>query len=232
MDFIDLARQCAPDVHITTMSAVVRHESGFDPLAIGVNGKPHRTIRPKSKQEAVEHARNLIAQGADFDVGYGQINVRNWQWLGVTPDTIFDPCVNLNAAQRVLVDCYTRAAKRFGGGQQALYAAFSCYNTGTFQRGFENGYVRKVLAAAGLPVPRANVPAISQRKGATARTDAQLPKSPGQRVTDANAAANATNPDAFTSAAPDAFLQSSRDAFGRPADSPFGHRVLLPHASK
>ncbi|PJI53776.1 hypothetical protein CTI14_23745 [Methylobacterium radiotolerans] len=111
MDFPTLARQCAPDVHISTLSAVVRHESAFNPLAIGVNAKPHRSIRPKSKEEAVEAVRELMAKGVDFDVGYGQINVRNWKWLGVTPESIFDPCVNLASAQRVLVNCYQRAAK-------------------------------------------------------------------------------------------------------------------------
>src|SRR5690606_12696539 len=100
-----------------------------------------------------EEVRKLIDKGINFDVGYGQINVRNWKWLGVTAETIFDPCVNLASAQRVLVACYERAAKQAGPGQRALYAAFSCYNTGNLTDAFRNVYVGNVLASAGLAGP-------------------------------------------------------------------------------
>lgn len=219
MDFPALARQCAPDVHISTLAAVVRHESAFDPLVIGVNTKPHRSIRPRSKQEAVREVRGLIAKGVDFDVGYGQINVRNWKWLGVTPETVFDPCTNLASAQRVLVDCYKRAAAIHGTGQNALYAAFSCYNTGNFTKGFSNGYVGKVLAGAGLPVPAI----------------AQAPPRPKDRRTVGNqrnaqpSADKKIGPpqDAFGRARPDAFSAARPDAFSRDDSAVFGHRVPI-----
>ncbi len=214
MDFPTLARQCAPDVHISTLSAVVRHESAFNPLAIGVNAKPHVSIRPKSKEEAVRAVRDLMAKGVDFDVGYGQINVRNWKWLGVTPESIFDPCVNLASAQRVLVDCYKRAAKLHGPGQNALYAAFSCYNTGNLTSGFRNGYVGKVIAGAGLAVP-----AIVKEGGAPANADAKtrsppLPKS--------------SKPDAFQKARDDAFVAPRKDAFEPRPDATFGRPIPTP----
>lgn len=217
MDFPTLARQCAPDVHISTLAAVVRHESAFDPLVIGVNAKPHRSIRPSSKQEAVREVRELIAKGVDFDVGYGQINVRNWKWLGVTPETIFDPCTNLASAQRVLVDCYKRAAALHGPGQNALYAAFSCYNTGNFTRGFSNGYVGKVLAGAGLPVP-AIAQAPPQQKGLRAVRDPQNAQPAAKKK-------NAPLQDAFGRARPDAFSAPRPDAFSRDDAAVFGHRV-------
>lgn len=211
MDFPTLARQCAPDVHISTLSAVVRHESGFNPLAIGVNAKPHRSIRPKSKEEAVQAVRDLIAQGVDFDVGYGQINVRNWKWLGVTPESIFDPCVNLASAQRVLVDCYKRAAKLHGAGQNALYAAFSCYNTGNLTSGFRNGYVGKVIAGAGLAVP-------AIVKNAGAMTDAQ-------KKADSSVPPKPSKPDAFQAPRRDAFGTRRNDAFSPQTDAVFGRPV-------
>ena len=215
MDFPTLARECAPAVHITTLSAVVRHESAFDPLAIGVNAKPHRSIRPKSKQEAVDEVRKLMSKGIDFDVGYGQINVRNWKWLGVTPESVFDPCVNLASAQRVLVDCYRRAAKQHGPGDYALYAAFSCYNTGNLTAGFTNGYVSKVLAGAGLTVPSIATP--KPNAGPTparpkrAKSDTQPP----------------SKPDAFGTSRTDAFSADQRDAFAKPEPGVFGHRVPI-----
>lgn len=211
MDFPTLARQCAPDVHISTLSAVVRHESAFNPLAIGVNAKPHRSIRPKSKEEAVEAVRELMAKGVDFDVGYGQINVRNWKWLGVTPESIFDPCVNLASAQRVLVNCYQRAAKLHGPGQTALYAAFSCYNTGNLTSGFTNGYVGKVIAGAGLTVP-------AIVKNAGAMTDAQ-------KKADSSVPPKPSKPDAFQAPRRDAFGTRRNDAFTPQTDAVFGRPV-------
>ncbi|MBO9352842.1 transglycosylase SLT domain-containing protein [Bordetella petrii] len=210
-----MARRCAPDVHISTLAAVVRHESAFNPLVIGVNSKPHRSIRPSSRAEAVEEVRKLIDKGVNFDVGYGQINVRNWKWLGVTAETIFDPCVNLASAQRVLVACYERAAKQAGPGQRALYAAFSCYNTGNLTDGFRNGYVGKVLAGAGLAVP-----AIGQdTRGAPREANSEAgPK-------------DATRPpraDAFVQPRPDVFANTRRGAFERSTSAVFGIPIARP----
>ncbi|MCF7767259.1 lytic transglycosylase domain-containing protein [Achromobacter pulmonis] len=200
MDFPTLARQCAPDVHISTLAAVVRHESAFNPLVIGVNSKPHRSIRPASRQEAVREVRKLIDHGVNFDVGYGQINVRNWKWLGVTPETIFDPCVNLASAQRVLVNCYQRAQARHGRNQAALYAAFSCYNTGNLTDGFRNGYVSKVLAGAGVPVP-----ALAQ--------DPRSARSSSAPRSSASSSASTRRPGAFERKRADAFANPRGDAF-------------------
>lgn len=220
MDFPTLARQCAPDVHISTLAAVVRHESAFDPLAIGVNAKPHRSIRPKSKEEAVEAVRDLIAKGIDFDVGYGQINVRNWKWLGVTPESIFDPCVNLASAQRVLVDCYKRAAKLHGAGQNALYAAFSCYNTGNLTSGFTNGYVGKVIAGAGLAVPaivqEAENPGKTARGGSAPAAGPAADPKPDVFQTPRTDAFGTPRNDAFSAPRSDAFTPQRDSVFGRP----------------
>ena len=46
MDFVSLAMQCAPMVAPLTMAAIVKTESGFNPLAIGVNGGA-RLVRQK-----------------------------------------------------------------------------------------------------------------------------------------------------------------------------------------
>lgn len=216
LEFIELAKACAPQVHPTTLVAVVRHESGFDPLAINVNGKPGRQIRPKSRNEAIEHVRKLLAQGASFDAGYGQINNANWQHLGITPENVFDPCTNLRAAQAVLVECYQRA-NRQRDGAAALYAALSCYNTGNFSYGFKNGYVDKVLAGAGKPLNKHKVPALPERLAAS-----QLaPESAGAEATKANKPTKAlTRTDAFAQPRPDAFSEHRPDAFRQPLYGP------------
>lgn len=110
-----LAAECAPGVAVETLLSVAKVESGFDPLAIGVNGKPAITVRAKSKGEAIARASALIRAGRSVDLGVGQINSRNLQWLGLSVEAAFDPCRNLAASARVLQDGYGRGAQRHGG---------------------------------------------------------------------------------------------------------------------
>lgn len=148
MDFTDfsaLLKTCAPDVHQQTMSAVVKTESGFKPLAIGVNKSNLRLKRqPESYQEAVSTAKWLISHGYNIDMGYAQINSANLKWLGMTIEDMFDECKNLGAGARILTENYTNARKRFSEPQHALRAALSAYNTGNHSSGIRNGYVQKV----------------------------------------------------------------------------------------
>ncbi|QXR34691.1 lytic transglycosylase domain-containing protein [Alcaligenes aquatilis] len=152
-EFALLAASCAPNIHETTLSALVRHESTSQVYAIGINKGQRLAKQPTDYEQAAQIANDLIDRGIDFDAGLGQINVRNWAWLGLTTETVFDPCTNLKAAQTVLTDCYQRALRQTAEEQRALRSALSCYNTGNFERGFSNGYVGKVLAQAGVKVP-------------------------------------------------------------------------------
>lgn len=218
LEFIELAKACAPDVHPTTLVAVVRHESGFNPLAINVNGKPGYQIRPKTRTEAIEHARKLLAQGASFDAGYGQINNANWQRLGITPENVFEPCTNLKAAQAVLVECYQRANRQHDGSG-ALYAALSCYNTGNFTYGFKNGYVNKVVAGA----PKAKSHRVPQIP------NARLPTAPQVATRQPTHQPEATPTQTIaTNSRPDAFAQPRPDAFGGHPSGSYAQRVYGP----
>ncbi|MCR5876637.1 lytic transglycosylase domain-containing protein [Phenylobacterium sp. J426] len=147
---IALALQCAPSVEASTLVAVARAESGLNPYAIGVNG-PERGARrsARSLEEAVATASALIAAGRNVDLGLGQINVRNLARLGLSVRAAFDPCRNLAAAAQVLAEGYARGVTRYGNGQAALQVALSYYNTGDASQGLANGYVARVLAAAG-----------------------------------------------------------------------------------
>lgn len=148
-----LAVQCAPSVAPQTLLAVVRVESGLDPLVIGVNGRQPRQLRSATMSEAVTKAERLIASGANLDLGLGQINVRNLAPLGLTVADAFDPCRNLAASARLLAVDYDLAGSRPGAEQAALRTSLSLYNTGGVLRGFQNGYVAKVVEAAGRIVP-------------------------------------------------------------------------------
>jgi type IV secretion system protein VirB1 len=169
------------------MGAVVRTESGFHPWRIGVNdGAPLRR-EPASLSEAKAVARALLAQGRNLDLGLAQINSANLSRLGLTIDTVFEPCHNIHAAAVVLRGCYARARRRYGDGQPALQAALSCYNTNSLFRGFANGYVQKVVDSSSAYVPAIDphhpvpvAPASSSRRsGARGPSGAPAGTAPG-----------------------------------------------------
>jgi type IV secretion system protein VirB1 len=151
--FLALALACAPQVHADTTRALVRVESAFNPWAIGVVGGA-LVRQPRHRTEALATARALQAAGWNFSVGLGQINVGNFERLGLTLEAAFDPCTNLAAMQSVLAECFDRARAPTPNqippvDQAALRQALSCYYSGNFATGFHHGYVRKVVAAAG-----------------------------------------------------------------------------------
>lgn len=158
-----LAATCAPQVAPQTLMAIVQVESGFDPLAIGVNGAPGLRPRPRSATQAAAMARDLIAAGRSIDLGLAQLNHRNLPRLGLSLDEAFDPCRNLTAAATLLAKNYALSRPRHPDAQAALRAAISLYNTGSQTRGLANGYVARVQAAAGVPAsgpaaPRSSLP--------------------------------------------------------------------------
>ena len=145
MDLITLIATCAPMVAPITMKAIVLEESRGHPYAIH-DGKTHRAIFPKTREEAIATARRLVAAGHRIDAGLAQINSENWDWLGLSPETVFDPCTNLAAGERVLIDAYARAPF-------SVDAAISRYNSGDAERGVRNGYVSRVKAWMPKPQP-------------------------------------------------------------------------------
>jgi type IV secretion system protein VirB1 len=175
MDLITLIATCAPMVAPATMKAIVLEESRGHPYAIHDAGT-HRAIFPQTRAEAVTTARRLIAGGSRIDAGLAQINSGNWSRLGLDAESVFDPCTNLRAGERVLLGAYTRAPF-------TLEAALSRYNTGHASRGVENGYVGRVKAWMHRPQPDRRYAIAWQGQGA----DAVVPDagSATERVADA-----------------------------------------------
>lgn len=169
MDFAALIQQCTPaNVSTDTMHQIVSVESAKRPHAIGfklirripvlVAGETkirkevsHLTSQPKSIPEAIEWARYLLANGYEFDAGAAQVHSTNFARYGLTPDTAFDACRNIEVSARILTECYARALQRFRDRPSALKAAISCYQSGDFETGFSTGYVQKVLSAPAGP---------------------------------------------------------------------------------
>jgi type IV secretion system protein VirB1 len=147
---LPLLAVCAPLVDTTTATALIAVESSSNPHAIGVVGG--RLLRqPAHRAQALATARALAAQGWNFSVGLGQINVRNFGRLGLDLESAFDPCTNLRAMQAVLVECFGRTASSSmpdgAATQRRLRQALSCYYAGDFTTGFRDGYVRRVANA-------------------------------------------------------------------------------------
>ena len=124
-------------VPVEVMTHVVAVESSFNPFAIGVVGA-RLARQPRSLDEAVATAAQLERDGHDFSLGLAQVNRRNLAAQGLhSYELAFAVCPNLAAGARILADCHQRAHGDWG-------KAFSCYYSGNFQRGFQDGYVQKV----------------------------------------------------------------------------------------
>src|SRR3546814_5382371 len=78
------------------------------PFALNVNGST-QPPRQSNAASAVATAQRYIAAGYSVDLGLGQINSRNMRWLGLTLETVFDPCNNIEALGRVLTQNYIKA---------------------------------------------------------------------------------------------------------------------------
>jgi type IV secretion system protein VirB1 len=185
LEFLALAQECAPMVAPQTMAAVVSVESGYNPNAIGVVGG-RLARQPKSRDEAIATARQLEKDGWNFSLGVAQINRHNLPKYQITYEQAFDVCTNLRIGAQILEECYVRAVKRTPEPQAALQAAFSCYYSGNFTRGFKPdvadkpSYVQKVLARAEtIPV----VPSIQTGSGPKPQVDKAAAPAPKPKKT-------------------------------------------------
>jgi len=142
---------CAANVAPVTLEAIIRVESRGNPLALFVNRYAGRQPRPATIAEATSVAENFIALGYSVDLGLLQINSRNLAGLGYTIEQALDLCTNIRGGAAILTANYAEAARGRGEGQEALKAALSAYNTGSFFRGFANGYVAKYYGSNGVP---------------------------------------------------------------------------------
>jgi type IV secretion system protein VirB1 len=143
-----LASQCAPSVAPQTVAAIVRTESRGHQFALNVNGGKQPTAQSNAT-DAAATARRYINAGYSVDLGLGQINSRNLRGLGLTLETIFEPCTNIAALGTILSANY-KSVRPGRDPQEALRMALSMYNTGSSSRGFANGYVGKVVVSAGF----------------------------------------------------------------------------------
>jgi type IV secretion system protein VirB1 len=205
IELMALAQQCAPYVAPETVVAVARVESSLNPYAIGVVGGALKR-QPANLAEALSTARALERQGRNFSLGIAQVNRYNLPKYGLTYEQAFDPCQNLRVGGKILQECYARALPGHGTEQHALRAAFSCYYSGNFIRGFrpdragELSYVQKVVAAATNKAPTmVRVPPVQQ---ADELPGAAAPRMTGVRRTEGSVLVSAAGAESALEAAP------------------------------
>lgn len=146
-------QQCAPKVAPGTMLAIIKTESHGKPLAINLNHRQRLLYQPNNIQQALAWVEYLDKHGYNFDIGLGQINIKNVRKYGYRPADMLDPCKNLLVASDILYKNYLRALHGATSKRQALHKALSAYNTGHYGRGFNNGYVQKVIKNSGDVIP-------------------------------------------------------------------------------
>jgi type IV secretion system protein VirB1 len=143
MDLSTIIDQCVSPSHRTVMMAIVKVESGGKPLVIGLNKGYRLQTQPQNESQAKAWVDYLEKNNYNFDVGIGQVNIKNIHRYGYKASDFLDPCLNLKVASDIFDKSHQYALAR-DNSQNALQKAISAYNTGNFSSGFANGYVAKV----------------------------------------------------------------------------------------
>jgi type IV secretion system protein VirB1 len=135
------------------MQHVVNVESSRNPYAIGVVGG--KLVRqPQNLPEAVATVRMLEKNGYNYSLGVAQVNRANLGKYGLdTYEKAFEYCPNLSAGSQILAQCYASASKDWG-------KAFSCYYSGNFTTGYQDGYVQRIYNSMAKSGMIASAPAI------------------------------------------------------------------------
>ena len=160
LDIAALQSRCLPTVPLTTLNAIIRVESGGNPNAMQIDFPrallkqwhlPEGTLRlkrqPATQREALEWLDYFERHGIFVDLGLMQVSTAEAQHRGLSAESLLEPCFNLRAGGQILDSAYQLEIKTYGPGQDALRHAISRYNTGDTQRGIDNGYLARVMAA-------------------------------------------------------------------------------------
>lgn len=159
IDLALLIDRCVNPLHKVTMEAIIKVESSGNPLALGLNKGYKLQTQPKTEDQAKLWAEYLEKNDYNFDVGLGQVNIKNIHKYGYKASDLLDPCLNLKIASDILDKSYQVASTK-NSSAIAIQKAISAYNTGNFTSGFANGYVQKVNSNLKLKLANNDIPPI------------------------------------------------------------------------
>ena len=160
LDFAALQSRCLPTVPLNTLNAIILVESGGNPNAMQIDfprallkrwhlqeGTLRLERQPATEREALDWLEYFERRNISVDLGLMQVSTAEAHRRGLPPESLLDPCFNLRAGWQILDSAYQLESKTYGPGQEALQHAISRYNTGDTQRGIDNGYLARVMAA-------------------------------------------------------------------------------------
>ena len=147
MDALTLASTCGPGVDPVTTAAIMKLESGYEPLVIRDNTLK-LTIHPRSVEVANATVRTLIGQRHRLAIGLMQVTTPWTDRLNVYPSVLLDACTNVRIGTWILREAY-QACPRSGGGKATLECALSAYWAGDGRIG--GAYVNAIYATSKSP---------------------------------------------------------------------------------
>lgn len=128
--------ECGSPVHPEIVNAIIKTESGKNPFVIA-NVTDSESYVLESKEEAIEKANELAADGKKYSAGLMQIDSDNFPTYKITNDKIFDYCQNIKIGADIFKKCYALSKKDNEiSNDHHLDKALSCYYSGNFKRGF------------------------------------------------------------------------------------------------
>ena len=168
----DLILQCAvATASPAIVQEIIQVESAAVVTAINVNGDDMVQLPASDAIEDLSSfIRVQIAEGRTVDVGLMQVNTRHLSDFGLDVEDLFDPCVNIATGSAIFMRGYDAAKAFYGDTPLALQSALSAYNTGTFHRGFGNGYIDRYEGDR----PNAELPQRIDPGKAAAESDIQI----------------------------------------------------------
>ncbi|UTO28296.1 trwN protein [Bartonella harrusi] len=142
-NFMTLAAVCASTVHPPTFLTVAMQESKDDIRAI--NMRDHYTLSYKfsTLKEAIKTSECLEQNRHNFDINWGQFNVRNLKWLGVSFSDVFYPCKDLKVVRTALTHSYEQKTSKYNSERTELQSVINFYNLENFRSGFTGTYIPK-----------------------------------------------------------------------------------------
>jgi hypothetical protein len=127
------------------LKAISFVESGFNPWVLNVGGK---TLRFKSREDALAVARDSLLAGKSFDLGLMQVN--SW-WLrkfGVSPEAAIEPLANIYFGAYILSEEYRRLGN--------VFDAVGSYHSP--KKAKADAYARTVLSALDRGLAESRLP--------------------------------------------------------------------------
>ncbi len=181
MLFAEIAAQCAPQIPLELMAAVVSVESRFDPLALRIDGKLGLA---KSAGDGVASVVGSTDDGAAVAIGLAGLTEAALRAERVGIADAFDACANLKVAAARL-DRLLKAAEAKGLGAAAAEKAalaqafvpssFRGWNAGGYVIEVQNERARLMPLLATLKIDGVSLPSRAAASTGSGSTTAATP---------------------------------------------------------